>query len=71
MLRINGALALLLVKTDRKRWKKHLRYKGKSPVIYVNCDKAIYRTVTAALVSYKKLVGHLMDWGFEMNPCEP
>ena len=40
-------------------------------MIYVNCDKAIYGTVTAALLSYKKLAGHLMDWGFEMNPYEP
>ena len=51
LLRIDGALALLLVKIDRKRWKKHLRYKRKNPVIYVNCDKAIYGTVTAALLS--------------------
>ena len=52
---------MLLVKFDHKCWKKHIRYKGENPVIYVNCDKAIYGTVTAALLSYKKLVGHLMD----------
>ena len=43
---------------------------GKNPVIYVKCGKAIYDTVTAALLSSTKLIGHLMDWGFEMNPCK-
>ena len=70
LLRIDGALALLLVKIDRKRWKKHLRYKGKNSVIHVNCDKVIYGTGTAALLSYKKLVCHLMDCGFILNPYE-
>ena len=67
LLRIDGILAMLLVKIDRKHWKKHLKYRGKNSVIYVKCDKASSGTVTAALLFYKKLVGHLMDWGFEMN----
>ena len=43
----------------------------KDPAIYVSRDKAIYGTIVAALLSYKKLVGHILDWGFEMNPYEP
>ena len=69
---LDGALALLLLKFDYKRWKKYLLYKGKNPVIYAKCDKATYGIITAALLPYKKLVGHLMDWGFKMNlyiPC--
>ena len=41
------------------------------PVIYVKCSKAIYGALNAAILSYKKLVRHLGDWGFEMNPYEP
>ena len=48
LLRTDGALVLLLVKIDKKRWKKHLGHRGKNPVIYVKCDKAD-GTVTAAL----------------------
>ena len=61
-LRVDGALMLLLlVNLDPKRRKKHLRYQGKNPIIYVrSCDKAIYGTVTSALLSYKKLIGHLI-----------
>jgi len=40
------------------------------PVIYVKCSKAIYGTLNATILSYKKLVGHLGDWDFEMNPYE-
>ena len=50
LLQIDGALASLLVKIDWKPWKRHLRHKGKNPVIYVKCDKAVYRTITAALL---------------------
>ena len=73
LLRVDGALlALLLVKLDWKRWKKYLRHHaGKNPVIYASCDKAIHGTVTAALLSCKKLIGYLLDWGFEMKVYNP
>ena len=70
LLRVNAALALLFVKLNWKRW-KNLRCQGKNLVIYASCDKAIYGTVISALLSYKKLIEHLLDWGFEMNPYEP
>ena len=69
LLRGDRALAPLLVKLDLKQWKEHLRHQGNNLVINVCCDKSIYGTVlAAALLSYKKMVGHFMDWGFEMNP---
>ena len=71
ILRLDGPLALLLVEINPKIWKKHLRNVRGRDVIYVKCSKAIYGTVTAALLSYRKLRGHLEDWGFEMNPYEP
>ena len=37
----------------------------------MSCDKAIYGTVIAVLLSYKKLIGHLLEWGFKMNPYKP
>ena len=71
LLRVNGSLVILLIKLDQKSWNKHLRHGRKNAVIYVSCDKIIYGTVTAALLSYKKSLGHLMDWGFEMNSYKP
>ena len=30
-----------------------------------------YGTLNAAILAYRKLTGHLADWGFEMNPYDP
>jgi hypothetical protein len=43
LLKVNGAVALLLVESDPK-WKKHLRKENGKWVIYVICKKAIYGT---------------------------
>ena len=56
---------------DPKKWKKHLKYIRGQPVIYVKCKKAIYGTINAAILAYKKLVGYLAEWEFEQNFYEP
>ena len=61
----------MLVEIDPNTWRKHLQYVQGKPVIFVLCDKAICGTVKAALLSYKKLTGHLKDWGFAMNRYDP
>ena len=37
ILKIQGAIAKLLVKMDPKRWKKHFRYERGRPAIYNTC----------------------------------
>ena len=71
ILRLFGELADLLVEIDPERWRKHRQLARGKSLIYVKCSKAIYGTVNAALLSYKKLIGHLSGWGFEMNPYDP
>jgi len=44
--------------------------KGKL-VLYVICKKAIYGTMNAALLAYKKLAKLFKVWGFVMNPYDP
>ena len=46
-----------------------LSRKGK-PVLYGEARKAIYGTLNASLLFYKKLVKSIQDWGFEINPYE-
>ena len=67
-LKLSGAIALLLVKSDPNRRKNHLWKEHGRPVIYTKCNKAIYGTLNAAILAYKKLTGHLADMGLEMNP---
>ena len=59
-LKLQGPLLLLLVEHDTKMWKKHLRKENGRPVIYVDCKKAIYGTLNAAILAYKKLTKHFI-----------
>ena len=71
MLKLTGVIALMLVESDPEKWKKHLRQEDGKWVIYVLCDKAIYGTMNAALLAYKKLAKLFKSWGMTMNPYDP
>jgi len=71
LLKITGAVALLLVESNPSKWKKHLRKENGKWIIYATCDRTIYGTMNAALLSYKKLARSLASWGLIMNPYEP
>ena len=71
ILKLIGAVAMLLVEIDPKRWRKHLWQELDKWVIYVICTKAIYGTMNAALLAYKKLARLFYSWGMIMNPYDP
>ena len=52
--KVNGPLTLLPVEHDTATRNKHLRKENKCPAIYVICNKAIYGTLNAAILAYKK-----------------
>ena len=68
LLKLTGSVAILLTESDPTKWKKHLVKDNGKDVIYVICNKAIYGTMNAALLAYKKLANLFKDWGFVMNP---
>ena len=70
ILKLTGAVAILLVEADGEKWRPHLQRENGKWVIYVSCDKAIYGTMNAALLAYKKLVKLFLEWGFVMNPYD-
>ena len=71
ILKLTGAVALLLVESDEAKWRRHLKQENGKWVLYVRCDKAIYGTMNAALLAYKKLAKLFTEWGFVMNPYDP
>ena len=71
MLKLTGQVAALLVESDEQKWAKHLKQENGRHVIYVKCDRAIYGTMNAALLAYKKLAKLFGEWGFVMNPYDP
>jgi hypothetical protein len=40
-------------------------------VLYVQLEKALYGTIRAALLFWRKLSTTLINWGFEINPYDP
>ena len=70
-IKFDGEMVDLIDKINPQLYQKYtiLRKKGK-PVLYGEARKAIYGTLNASLILYKKLVKSLQDWGFELNPYE-
>ena len=71
LLKLTGQVAALLVESDEDKWGKHLQKENGKYILYVKCDKAIYGTMNAALLAYKKLAKLFAEWGFVMNPYDP
>jgi hypothetical protein len=49
-------------------YKKYVVYEGSKKVLCVWLCKALYGTLHAALLSWKKLSLKLQEWEFKMNP---
>ena len=71
LLKLTGEVALLLVECEPDKWKKHLQKENGKWTIYVECKKAIYGTMNAALLAYKKLAKLFKRWDMIMNPYDP
>jgi hypothetical protein len=68
--RLEGPLATLLAKVDPKLYDRYIEYEKGKPVMYVKLKKALYGTLQAAMLFWKDLSGHLVSWGFEINPYD-
>ena len=72
IMKITGVLAELLVEIDPSTYGPYLQRNAKgTPILYVIVVKAIYGTLVAALLWYKKLRKDLEDIGYTFNPYDP
>ena len=71
LLKLAGGVALLLVESDEEKWKKHVVQENGKCTVYVLCNKAIYGTMNAALLAYRKLAKLFKSWGLIMSPNDP
>ena len=70
-MRLEGKMAELLVHIDPNSYEKYTVYESGKPVIYVMLKKALYGTLRAALLFWKRLSSQLKEWGFVSNPYDP
>ena len=68
--KLEGALAELLVKVDPPRYQKFVTKERAKPALYVLLKKALYGTLQAALRLWKKITAKLTSMGFHINPYD-
>jgi hypothetical protein len=69
-MKLEGTMAELLVKIDPILYRKYIQNENGKPVLYVALKKALYGTLKAALLFWKKLTSKLKEWGFTINPYD-
>ena len=61
IMKMNGLLAELMVKTDPKMYRKYVTIKKGRQVLYLRPQKALYGMMKSALLFYKKLIKELKE----------
>ena len=69
-MRLEGTLAELLTKCDPKLYCQYVVEENNKPVLYVELIKALYGTLCAALIFWRKQSAKLIEWGFTINPYD-
>jgi hypothetical protein len=69
-MKLEGKMVELLVKLDPKLYQKYVQMHNGKQVLYVELKKALYGTLKAALLFWKKLSAQLKEWGFEIYPYD-
>ena len=68
--RLEGALAELLTKVDPALYTEYLVKENGTTILYIQLDKALYGTLSASMLFWKDLTGHLLRDGFVPNPYD-
>ena len=69
-MRIEGKMAELLVGLNPEYYNQYAEVINGKLILYVLLQKALYGTLKAALLFWKKLSSTLESWGFEINPYD-
>ena len=68
-IRFTGWAVDLLCEVNRE-YEKHVVFEGKTKVLYVRCNKAIYGCVMSGLLWYELFSSTLQEKGFAINPYD-
>ena len=62
--------AELLVRIDPQLYRQHMQIERVKQVLYVELRQALYGTLKAALLFWRRLSSQLGKWGFDLNPYD-
>jgi hypothetical protein len=71
IMKIRGLVIDILVPLNPTLYQGYVSQEGKDKILYVELLKAVYGTLQAALLLYKKLKKDLESIGFIINPYDP
>jgi Reverse transcriptase (RNA-dependent DNA polymerase) len=69
-MRIDGPMAELLIRLDPAYYNQFVEMKGDKKILYLLLEKALYGTLIAAKLFWKKLTAVLVSKGFIINPYD-
>jgi hypothetical protein len=70
-MKLEGTMAeLLVLRLDPKLYRKYVQTERGKTVLYVELKKALYGTLRAAVLFWRKLTKKLKEWGFKINPYD-
>ncbi len=69
-LKLEGKMVELLVMIDPELYRPYVHVENGKKVMYFDIRKALYGTMKAALLFWKKLSDKLEKWGFTVNPYD-
>jgi hypothetical protein len=71
IMKIRGPLVDMLVALSPETYEPYVVYEGKSKVLYVIMEKALYGMLQSSLLYYKKFRADIESIGFIVNPYDP
>jgi Reverse transcriptase (RNA-dependent DNA polymerase) len=71
IMKIRGVLVDMLISIDKELYEPFVTKERDEKILYVELLKALYGTLQAALLFYKKLKKDLESIGFKINPYDP
>ena len=67
-MKLEGKTLQILTSLDLKLYKNFITTENRKSIIYVKLEKALYRTIQAALLFWDNLTKTLKKWGFTISP---
>jgi hypothetical protein len=71
VMKIRGPLVDMLLELSYETYAQYVVYEGKSKVLYVVMEKALYGMLQSSLLYYKKFRRDIESIGFKVNPYDP
>jgi hypothetical protein len=71
IMKIRGPLVDMLLEIDYNTYNSYVVYEGRSKVLYVKMNMALYGLIISSLLYYKKFKKDIESIGFKVNPYDP